>query len=372
VRRAPAEAVSRRETASPGETGDDRLPVVVLCAVLAIYLAGSWFPFRLELPRVVDNGLSVAGDGAWVFEDVGLALTEAPPSWLQVATSSERLEVRLEVRPASSTLSGPARIMALSATSAGGRDVAEQNLMVGQEGRDLVVRVRRPGADELGEPAVVIPEALVGGQWRELIIVLGSSIDIAVDGVVLASEAAEGWPATWDADAVLTLGNTPSGTRPWQGELRSASVTVDSEERDLLDDAELTVPERVAVVPSRLREPRDRPLGREVAVGLGHVLVGAALAVALSGVRPAWSSRRVVGSVAVLSVIANAGKVVVATRHPSLLTTALQIVGAVVALSSGWPRRWHQSMASPRPAQRLPRRASPRGRGGGSRRRSRG
>jgi VanZ family protein len=268
-----------------------------------------------------------------VFDNVGLARTEAPPSWLRAATDGARFEVRLEVRPASSRASGPARILALSATPAGGRDVAEQNLVVGQEGTDLVVRVRREDSNELGEPAIVVPDVLSAGEWRELHIVVGSGVVVAVDGLVRGSTPAGAWVESWDPDAVLTLGNTPSGTRPWQGVLRTASMTVGGDERDLLQDPELTVPDQVAVVPSRLRESRDRPLWRELVIGTAHLLAGAALALVLSRARPAWSALGVVGAVTMLSAAVNAAKFAVATRHPSLMTSVLQVVGAIVALS---------------------------------------
>jgi hypothetical protein len=311
-------------------SGSRRAQVLAIVA-LAVYLAASWFPFRLDPPRSVPNGLSIDG-GVWLFEGIGMARTDGPPTWLAEVTLTEAVEFHLEVRPASVTATGPARILALSAPAAGGRDVREQNLVIGQDGTDLIVRLRRPGADRNGQPPIVMRDVLDAGTWRGIHVVLGSSATVVVDEGDRVSIPARGWADTWDEQFVLTIGNTPSGFRPWQGEVRVATVASQGDERDLLRDPDVTTPDEVLLVPPRLRREGDRPPVERGMTALLHVIGGALGALMVRVAWPRWSALRVVALIGSLSLVVNVMKVVIATRHPSVMTVLLQVLGALAML----------------------------------------
>ncbi|MEM8712156.1 MAG: hypothetical protein AAGG01_14495, partial [Planctomycetota bacterium] len=110
------------------------------------------FPFRFDYqgPKRVTNGaVSVPGDG-FRFDSPSRLRTTAPPVWVAPAISAGKLDVELEVTPASANERGPARIVTLST------DRLRRNFMVAQKGVDLLVRARRPGADENGAPPLKV------------------------------------------------------------------------------------------------------------------------------------------------------------------------------------------------------------------------
>jgi hypothetical protein len=310
-------------------------------AAIALYLAITLAPFRLEPPRYVENAIE-REERRWGFPAPSLAVTEAPPEWLAPAMASGSLVVELWVRPASERQEGPARILALSGTTAGRADLHQQNLVVGQDGTDLVLRVRRPGAGGLGEPQLVDRDALRAQRWHHVRIALGSSIRLFVDGERRAQvDDATGWGSTWDPSHILSIGNTPSGGRPWYGEVASLTVEVEGARQEVLRDELFAFPERFWVIPARLQEGGEGPGPQRAAVGAAHVVVGGGLLAAAWLLQVGRSARRTLRGVVVLIIVANAAKIWVATRHPSVGTALLQVGGSGLAfvLVETWSSR---------------------------------
>lgn len=311
-----------------------RSPGPALALLLVGMVLASWFPFRFEPPRTLDNGLRVVAADEWSFDAPGIAVTPDPPEWLLPAVERGTLVLELDVRSADASQEGPARIVSLSEPADRGRDTSQQNLVVGQQGLDLVVRVRRPGSDALGEPALVVEQAFASGGWQRVVVRLDAeavSVQLA-DRTPVVVPTDEPWWSTWDLAPVLTIGNTPSGMRPWIGGIRDGSVAAGATVWPLLAADAYERPDPFAAVPPRLRDDEPRQLWHRLVVGGLHLAAGCGLGVLLVLRRPATSPGLHLLVAAVVSIVLNAGKIIVATRHPSAATVVVQVAGAALGI----------------------------------------
>jgi hypothetical protein len=300
----------------------------------------SWYPFRLDWPHVVVSGVETLADGSLRFSDDEFASTPRSPGWLAAAIEEEHLEVSVRISSNARGQSGPARILALSATPGEGQeDVLAHDLVIGQDDADLVVRLVRPGTNPQGLPGLVAPDVFSDGGWHDVDLLLREDdVTLSVDGEVRARETGvSGWAASWDPGYRLSLGNTLSGDRPWSGTIARAHVVAGDEQVDLLSSEELDVAGVARRLPPRLTEAASRVGMGTLLIGLLHVLLGAVIGGMLVLARP---TRPLVDSLWVLlalTVVANLGKVVVDTRHPSIATFLLQVggggLGALVAFA---------------------------------------
>jgi hypothetical protein len=291
----------------------------------ALYAVGSWFPFVPDPPRYVVNDASVREDG-WHFAGQGIGRTPGPATWLGVAIQRRSLDIELTVAAGATKQEGPADILTLS------DGVGDENLIIGQRGVDLVVRIkldprsgrryldgRFPGALSSGEDVSMtlsVTDERIAATAQGF---PGGSVD--VDGTVLGA---------WDAEQRLTLGNHSGGARGWDGVISAARVTTDLGTTDLLSSTEVTAPSRYWILPDRLSATHDRPRWREASVAALHVMVGAGM-VALWASYPTRRLLPVVGGFAVAAMVVNGGKVLIAGRHPSMATTLLQTGGGALA-----------------------------------------
>jgi hypothetical protein len=317
-------------------------------AGVVLLLAVSWWPFRLDVPRPLESGVETRSDGSLGFVDEAFASTTGPPSWLATALDQRHLEVALRVQSADPGQTGPARIFALSAPPRGAsRDVLEHDLVIGQDGPDLIVRVVRPGPDGQGTPPLIAAGVFAQRTWREVELVLGDEVTLTVDGRVRAREAPTiGWAGRWDGRHELSLGNTLSGQRPWAGTIARATVVAGDETVDVLASPELEIQERARRLPARLTGEVSRPPAQRVLVGGLHVLLGAFLGAALVIGWPDRPLRSHLGALVGIAVVANVGKVFVAGRHPSVATALLQTGGAglgAAALYEVVRTRWRRA-----------------------------
>jgi hypothetical protein len=307
------------------------------------FVLASWYPFQLDLPRVVENDARRTADGGWSFDGSGLAVTETPPAWLGDIAETTTLTLELEFRSGGRGQHGPARLVSLAPGPERGADVAEQNLMVGQRGDGLEIRVRQQSSGGPSQARLVTVDGIEPGRWQRLSVRLDDELTLTIDGREHAVTTLEaGWPESWPRDVLLSLGNTSSGLRPWRGELRRAELTTVHSTVDLLAEPGLTVPDPLRLVPTRLTEMRQRTLERSPAVWAMHLVTGLALGALLTLARPSWRRVRVVGALLLFVVVVNAGKIVVLERHPSLTATGLQalgIVAATLAVGSAGRRR---------------------------------
>ena len=131
-----------------------RAPVVAMlvAAVLALVVV-SWYPFRPELPWVQRHGPLAASATEARFDGSSVLVSRPGLDWVADAASTGSLRLALDLRTDHADQDGPARLLSVS------RDTLAADLMVGQDGHDLVLRVRRPGSEASGHPAFRVPDA---------------------------------------------------------------------------------------------------------------------------------------------------------------------------------------------------------------------
>jgi hypothetical protein len=311
-----------------------------LAGVTVALLVASLYPFDLDVdyPRREENRLERLDDGSLRFVPPSMARTAGPPEWLAQAIQQEQLTVAIEARTSDPEQAGPSRLFTVS------RDSGERDFTIAQERADLHVRVRRPGANVNGLPALVVPHVFAEDEWRTIELeVDAEGVRVTVDGDLAASEplAVSPFPS-WDAGYALALGDEVTGDRGWKGELRRAEVTVNGEVFDALDSAALETPEHFWYVPERWRSfvQRDRAggLGEAVAHTLAFSLLGIGFVVAAG---PKAGFARIVGAAVAMLVALELLQLGFDGRHPvyiDLLTGALGASLGAFAARLAWPR----------------------------------
>lgn len=135
--------------------------------------------------------------------------------------ASNELAIELTLTPRRADLKGPARIVAFS------RGVGHANFMLGQEGRDLVFRLRTPETGRDGtshDSQVNLGPVETGRPTHLLISYRPGQLAVYRDGVPLdVTQKIQGDFSTWE-DAELTFGDEPSGDRTWDGELEGVAI----------------------------------------------------------------------------------------------------------------------------------------------------
>ena len=298
------------------------LILALLIVWLAVQIVIAWAPFRLDLPRPVNNGAEFLEDDVLVFSgNHARAVTDPPLPWNQ----ARDLTVNLTVRSGHRDQYGPARILTVS------RDHLNANLMIGQEGDALIVRVRRSGSDDLGRPAIVVSRVFEYPEWQRIRVQVDDSVRVTVHGESTVKEVLGENPFnTWDALYQVALGDELTGNRSWQGVIRNARISTGGDARDLLAPGALEVPTTFLYVPARVRDavrlPDPPAILRSVLHLMAWIPAGALLAVRLEVHRRMLR----VGVFAVgFALLLQLGKVAIEGRHPSLLVVATQTAGAL-------------------------------------------
>jgi VanZ like family len=198
-----------------------RWPAAV--AVVAIYALLSLEPFDWQIPRKVHNHAERLPEG-WRFAEPGIVTAPPPHDWLEAAREAESLEISLTVRPLAPAQSGPARIFTIS------RDTHLRNLTIGQDGGDLVVRLRTEDTDLNGIGAdgalARLEDVFRAGAWTRIDLQIApGALRVAIDGErALLAELPPAVLRTWHSSLGLALGNEMTCDRPWLGEIREATV----------------------------------------------------------------------------------------------------------------------------------------------------
>ncbi len=299
-----------------------------LVALLLVLVGLSLFPFRLDAARQVPNDVEVGADGQVAFDRFNRMRSEGPQRWLSDVSPDDSVTVELDLRPADVEQTGPARVLAVSS------DPDNADVVVGQERRDVVVRVRRAGSDPSGWPDLRVPDVLSASEWTSVrITVEPDRVGVDVDGVALAAEDVSVPPvSTWDRSYTTALGDEVDGGRPWAGQLRRATITTPTGTADLLAPGVLDVPESYRYEPRRGWEPALPVSVPDALVDLLHALafvpVGALLALALPRARIA----PLLLATLVLTFALTASKMFFESRHPSLSDPVVETVGSLIGL----------------------------------------
>jgi VanZ family protein len=190
-----------------------------LAALLAAYAVMSLQPFEWRFPRSLPNGATPLAEG-WAFGSAGILIADAPLDGFASAIEAETLDVSLEVRPRSTSLSGWAPILTIS------QGVQRRNLTLAQDGDDLVLGLRSQDTGRRGREAARLAGVLAAGRWLAIDVGLRPGrLTIAIDGMpMLAVALPPVVLGSWDPGSRLALGNETSCERPWLGDLRKAVI----------------------------------------------------------------------------------------------------------------------------------------------------
>ena len=316
-----------------------RAAAILVALLLLCHAAIAWAPFELDVPARVDNGASRQTDGA--LDSSGrraVAVADAPTA-LREASIDDAVELRVRARPAEDGQEGPARIL----TYSGG--TGSTNVTIGQAGSDLVVRVRRPGSDALGRPPLTVRNALRAGEPATAsVTVRGAAVTLSVAGhEPVTVNAAAPVLGAWDPGHRIAVGDEVGGHRVWHGTVEDAQLTVGSGRVDLLEPRLLHTPTRIWYVPTeRWRDsllPDSAARGRSILHALAFVPLGALLPIAWHRLA---HPGRLLGATLAVSLALQAGKLLVAGRHPSWLDVLAHLLGVLLgalALDAARARR---------------------------------
>lgn len=312
---------------SSNSTKTNIVAAVLILLVALSYGAVAFYPYQLTWPEYARNGAKRHEDGSLSFPTPGLAVQRSDGRSARELKPAESFRVLLDVRSFAPNQTGPARIASFS------WNAVLRNLTIGQEGSDLVVRVRRLHADRNGQPDLVVAGVFATPGWHKIETHVDSeSVEVKVDGgTSLVKPNSPESMASWDSSYPWVFGNERTGGRPWRGKIRTAQVCVDGKYVDVLRSDKLVVPDRYwARAWSALVHPGEliASTPMDMAVNLfGFVPLGALLAWLR---RPVVGVRSVVITAAAFSVSLEVGQILFAKRYTSLVDVVCNVIGAVI------------------------------------------
>ena len=287
-------------------------------------------PFRFDPPNLVQNRLESQQLGALVFHPPSMARTKSGPAWIDDARRTGTLTIRLRVIPAVAAQDGPARILTIS------ENYRSSNLMIGQQGANLIVRLRRPGSEADGRPSFIVPDVFSANRARDVTVSIKPEwLSVQIDGETrlhrtLPVDALENWNSTYR----LALGNEVIGRRGWDGVMQRAVVVTPRFRDDLLAPGRLEVPKRWWQIPDRLRQdPFYVQMPESGIVALLHLLAFVPIGYAAAGLtekrgRYWWVALMVF----VLGVAIETSKVMFAGRHILVLNIIANVAGGLLGM----------------------------------------
>jgi VanZ like family len=250
---------------------------VGLIAALPIYAAGLLWPFAVQVPASVANQAAWTSTGTLRFEKPGLAVSPASPQWQAASRDLGSFHVSLRARAFSPQQNGPARLFTLA------RDTHVQNVVIGQVGDDLVVRLRGLCRGFRAHAGVCpkqlrIRDVFATSEWVDIdLLVEPNRATLRVGSLPpLEMRIADQPLRGWDATHRLALGNDVTGLRPWIGELQRVTINTPLGSEDWLEPTRLELPDSFWLLD---RQPKFFPFYH---VSRGDVVVNLLLYVPLA------------------------------------------------------------------------------------------
>ena len=317
-----------------------RISMAAAGVIVILYLAVGLYPYRFALPSITiaDNTAAFMPDGTLEFRSPGpgIARTHGPPRWLASAIATNHLDIFLRIRPAFREQYGPARIMTVSF------DRRRRNLTVGQDGADLIFRLRTPQTDLNGVPPVRVAGVFEERQWVDLAFSVRPhqlTINVQDEGVIEETLPAQPL-ANWNGSFRLAFGNELNNTSLWIGDIKIARVSTPAMTIDYINDGILEIPRTLVV---STPAPRLHPLIQldvqdAVINVLGFVPLGFFLGLGLGGgLRGQGRHPFVFGLVFVFStsLTIEGLQFFTANRQPSVDDLIMNTVGGGLGLMAG-------------------------------------
>ena len=314
---------------------------VALLGMVLVLIVIAYFPFAWSPPRTVRNQVTRSTDGSLRFGEMNYARTSGTPAWLQDVRTSGVIQIQLKANPQS--LQQDASIMMLAS------DYWDTDFAIGQDHRDLLVWLRRPGSDANGDPPFTIGGAFQPQRWTSVDVILQhGQLRIDIGG---RPRLTEHLPAdslgVW-GPGQIALGDEVHGGGPWQGQVRLAQVRTPGYAVDYVRPRALSIPSSYLYLPDHIeRFPPGRVelltafLDMLSFVPLGFLIVLARR----PPVRPVPAAL----VAAALALALAAGKFLFHGRHTAVTNIAMEAAGGLLGALLAW-RLAHarRSTAGPR------------------------
>lgn len=191
---------------------------------LAVIISVLLYPFEFSLPPACpENSVEWRPDAAGVqFGRSGMLHSAAPPvSLYRRLLSGKGLTIEVWLSSATANQGGPARIVSYSLNP------GERNFTLGQQGNDLIMRLRTTRTNDNGmRPSLKVTNLFVPETMQHIVVTYDFVEQrVYIDGRLrVAAAIPQGTFETWDPSYFLVFGNEFSGNRPWSGTIAYAAV----------------------------------------------------------------------------------------------------------------------------------------------------
>ncbi len=297
-------------------------------ALLAYFVLGLW-PFRWNPPRHVENGAHFAADGILRIPSEGSVRGGATANrWADQAVRDNAFRVKMRVRALGK--SGP--IFNYSNWFGSAR-----NIMIGQDGPDLIIAMRTPTTAQNGSPGYTAPGVFADSDWHDFELnVEPDAITMSVDGKHVETRPLPKRPlSAWEHSYHfhVMVANEIDGTRPWLGEIAECVAEAGNVRWDVIAAADVLIPSTFWV---NLKLNKRFSL-EDWTDCLANFLCFVPVGFVLSGIRRGW--RTALFAVLVCSLASCAVELLQFPfdRMPSVTDWVMNSAGALVgALAAQW------------------------------------
>jgi VanZ family protein len=331
--------------------------VLLGAAIVSVLLAYAtvslwWGTAGWQARGAVVNAAQLSPDGGVRFPAPGIAFAKGGPAWSAAAKRSHRLELSLSVRSFLREQEGPARILTLSPGP------YARNLTIGQQGADLILRLRtaRMSSNGMidGKPVARVPGVFLSEDWVDIdLLIEPGRLRLTVGGELGIDDALPPRPfATWDPSYRLALGNEIGGTRPWLGEIRRAAMRAEGHLVDYAKTDRLYVPTHFQIAGPAPKLMPLVDLNRRDAVNnvLLYVPLGVVLGYLLNGASGERPRRILLGGWLFIAAVSVSMELLqflfVPGRWPSVDDVIFNALGGGIGLLAG-PRCGRRPSRSP-------------------------
>lgn len=173
--------------------------------------------------RIADTSRTrwLPGGGLEVIRPTRIAGTGAATKVSEGIKATNEITIEAWIRPASTGLDGPARIVTLSSNT------KQRNFTLGQKGAAYDVRLRTTGNNDNGSrPSVTTPSGSLTTELTHVVYTRDARgrARLYVNGILQASKRVSGDLSNWDSSFRFALANELEAERPWQGSYYRVAV----------------------------------------------------------------------------------------------------------------------------------------------------
>ena len=211
-----------------------------LTLLLTAYTVLALSPFQWRVPGIRANPVEIINGGGFRFFGPAVARTRQSPVWLNAVIDGAPLKIQMRVAPDRVDQRGPARILTIS------KNTSLRNLTIGQEGTDLILRLRTVKSSLNGLPPVKMENVFQAGVPVEIsLFARPGLLRLEAGGRQIERKLSSRPFGVWDPSYRLALADELTGDRPWVGVIHETVARVGSMTVDYLEPNALRIPQRL-------------------------------------------------------------------------------------------------------------------------------